>query len=239
MAATPGPGRGSLLHEGAEPLLALLARPLPRDGAHGERPRPVGGEPPLIADERLRRSRGARPGAPQLVEDRGQARVERRLVGEHLVDEADVGGAPRVEALPGREEGPRGRLADLGEHERRDDGGDDAELRLGEAEDGAGRREDDVAHRAEAHPAAERGALDARDHRDRARVDGREHVGHGGRVALVVLHRQADAGAHPGHVGAGAERRAVAGQHDGAQRRRRLVRQRLEGTRAARRSARR
>ena len=38
--------------------------------------------------------------------------------------------------------------------------------------------DDEVRHGAQAHPAAERRALDARDDRHRARVDGLEHVGH-------------------------------------------------------------
>ena len=72
---------------------------------------------------------------------------------------------------PVDEQGARVRLADLRHHERADDRRDDAELRLGEAEGRVGGRDDDVGDRAQAHPAPERRALHAGDHRHRTAVD--------------------------------------------------------------------
>ena len=89
------------------------------------------------------------------------------------------------------------------------------EAGLGEPEPRAALGDDQVRHRAQAHPAAEGRALDPRDDRHRARVDRLEHVGHGHRVLLVALDVERHRRAHPGDVGAGAERRPVAGQDDG------------------------
>ena len=103
-------------------------------------------------------------------------------------------------------------LADLRDHERRDDRRQDPQTRLGEPEPRAALGHDEVADRAQPHPAAERGALDAHDERHRAGVDRLEHVGHRHRVLLVALDVERHRRAHPGDVGAGTERRPVAGQ---------------------------
>ena len=71
------------------------------------------------------------------------------------------------EAAPGQKQFARSRPADLGEHERRDDGRDDAELHLGEAERRMFFGDDDVAYRRQPRAAAERGAVDAANHRHR------------------------------------------------------------------------
>ena len=59
--------------------------------------------------------------------------------------------------------------------------------------------------------------------RDRARVDRLEHLGHRHRVLLVALDVERHRRAHPVDVGAGAERRTVAGEDDGPQLGRRLA----------------
>ena len=86
----------------------------------------------------------------------------------------------------------------------------------------------EVGDRAEPHAAAERRAVDPGDDRHGAGVDGLEHVGHGHRVLLVALDVERHGGAHPGDVGAGAERRPVAREDDGAELGRALARKRRE-----------
>ena len=114
-------------------------------------------------------------------------------------------------------------LADLGDDERADDRRQDPEPRLGEPEPGPRLGDDEVGDGAQAHPATERRAMDARDHRRRTRVDGLEHLGHRHRVLLVALGVERHRGAHPVEVGAGAERRSVAGQDDRAKLARRFA----------------
>ena len=75
----------------------------------------------------------ARPGSAQLREDLLDRRVE---VVRDLVDEADPECRRRVEALARDEVAPGGAIPDLAERKRRDDGGDDPELHLGEREHG-------------------------------------------------------------------------------------------------------
>ncbi len=77
-------------------------------------------------------------------------------------------------------------------------------------------------------PAAEREPVHAGDDRRRTRVDRLEHLGHRHRVVLVRLAVEVERRAHPRDVGAGAERRPVAGQDDAAQSVRRLPRERRE-----------
>jgi hypothetical protein len=119
-------------------------------------------------------------------------------------------------------------LPDACDDERADDGGQDAEPGLGEAESDVGGGQHDVGHRAEAHATPQRGALDARDDGHRAVIDGAQHVRHAPCVRLVVLQRQGQRGTHPLDVGPGAERGSLPRQHDGAQRLRRLGGQVLE-----------
>ena len=66
-----------------------------------------------------------------------------------------------VEAAPAREQGTGVGFADLRDHERRDDRGKDAQAGLGESEAVAGLGDDQIAHGAQPHPAAERGSLHA------------------------------------------------------------------------------
>ena len=120
------------------------------------------------------------------------------------------------------------RLADLRDDERRDDRRQDPEARLGEPEPRPALGDDQVADRAQPHPAAERRAVDAHDERHGARVDRLEHVGHRHRVLLVAFDVERHRRAHPGDVGAGTERRPVAGQHDHPQRGRVLAGERRE-----------
>ena len=70
----------------------------------------------------------------------------------------------------------------------------------------------ETAHRPIPPPSAE--PVDPGDDRHRAGVDGLEHVGHRHRVLLVALGVEGHRRAHPGEVGAGTERRSVAGQDD-------------------------
>src|SRR5688572_9495098 len=222
------PGRRSLLDERAEALLALGGCSLLGDVPHGVPPGLVGLERPQLTHERLGGTSGGGASAPKLVDESRDARVQRRHVGHDLVDEAHPQRALGVESLAAAEERAGVRLADLRQHEGADDGRDDAQLRLGEAEDGDGSRQDDVGHRAQAHAAAQRGTLDARDDRHRGGVDGAEQRLHRRGVALVLLRGQPDRCAHPLDVGAGAEDLALAGQHDASQRIRRLGRKALE-----------
>ena len=88
--------------------------------------------------------------------------------------------------------------------------------------------DDEVADGAQAHPAAERRPW-TRAMTGTGHVSMRlEHVGHRHRVLLVALDVERHRGAHPGDVGAGAERRAVAGQDDRAERPRLLASERRE-----------
>ena len=88
---------------------------------------------------------------------------------------------------------------------------------------------DEIADRAQAHPAPERRALHADDERHRAGVDGLEHVGHRHGVLLVAFHIERHRRPHPGDVGAGAERGAVAGEDHGPERGGLLAGKRREG----------
>ena len=101
---------------------------------------------------------------------------------------------------------------------------------------GLGAGDDDVGDGAQAHPAAERRAVDAGDDRHRAGVDGGEHRLHRGRVALVVLDATARSAARIHSTSAPAQKTGpVAGQDDAAQRVRRLAGEAVERRRAARR----
>ena len=82
-----------------------------------------------------------------------------------FVDEPDAKRHVRAEALAGEEPAPCCARADSREDEGRDDGGDDPELDLGEAEDRVVARERDVGAGDQAGAAAERIALDARNDR--------------------------------------------------------------------------
>ena len=141
---------------------------------------------------------------------------------DDLVDEPDPLRPQGIEPAAAGEQGTGVRFADLRDDERRDDGGEDAEPRLGEPESRARLGDHEVAHRAEAHPAPERRALDSRDDGHGARVDGLEHLGHRHRVLLVALDVERHRGAHPVDVRAGTERLAFAGEDHGAQLRRRI-----------------
>ena len=154
------------------------------------------------------------PDFEDLADDALDGRVERRP--STSCDEPDPQRRLRVEALAGEEEATRRAGADLREHERRDDRGDDPEPHLGEAERRVGRGDDDVRARDEAGAAAERVAVHARDERRRARVDRVHHPVEAQRVLDVLLEAEVDRRALPLDVGAGAEARPVAGEHDDA-----------------------
>ena len=82
--------------------------------------------------------------------------------------------------------------------------------------------DDDVAGGGEAHAAAERIALHARDHRPRAGMHGVEHARHLERIGVIVGVAEAGHRAHPVEIGAGAERRAARGDDHHARVRRGL-----------------
>ena len=97
-----------------------------------------------------------------------------------------------VEALAGDEVASRRARADLGQRERRDHRRDDPELDLEKANTASGAATTMSAARDEPAPAAERVALDARDHRRRARVDRLEHHPQPPRVGHVLLVAELD-----------------------------------------------
>ena len=201
-----GPVRASPLEKGPQALLALLARPPLRDPPGG-----LGTVGPL-GDEPLRMPCRARACRAQL----GQHSLERAAqVGVHLVHQPDPQGRRRVEALAGHEVPPRGALADLPQRERRDDGGDDPELHLGEREHRSGLGDRDVGAGDEPDAAAERVALDDGDDGCRTRVDRLEHAPERVRVGDVRFEVEVGRGAHPLDVRAGAEARPVPGEDDG------------------------
>ena len=175
------------------------------------------------AGSRPRRSWSSRLAARTAVgpagQDGAQLVVHRRVevggVGDQAVHEPDLPGPLGVEPAAAGEQGPGVRLADLRDHERRDHRGDDPEAGLREAERRSRLGHHDVRDRAQAHPAAQRAALDARDDGDRAVVDGPEHVRGRQRVPLVGRLVERHRGAHPGDVRPGAEQRALAGQDHG------------------------
>ena len=88
----------------------------------------------------------------------------------------------RIEALRRHKECPGVRLADLAEDEGRDDGGRDAQTRLGKAKAATFGGDGDVADGGKAGATTQRRAVHAPDHRETAVVDGAEHVGHPQRV---------------------------------------------------------
>src|SRR5215212_393577 len=109
-----------------------------------------------------------------------------------------------------------------------DDRREDAEPGLRESELRARLRDHEVAYRAQAHAAPERGALDPGDDGDRARIDRLEHLRHGHRVLLIALDVQRHRRTHPADVRAGTEGLALARQDDGAELRRRILLERRE-----------
>ena len=165
------PGRRPLLVERGEALARLGAHPLPGDDAGGV---PLGravAQAADLADDGLRRARRGRAGRQHVAHRHVDRGVQRGLALDDLVDEADPLGPDGIEATTAREQRPGMRLADLGDDERGDDRRQDAQARLGEAELRAALGDDDVAHRAQAHPATERRAVDAGDDRHRAAVE--------------------------------------------------------------------
>ena len=122
----------------------------------------------------------------------------------------------RAETFGGEEPAAGLRLADLRDHEGRDGGGREAEADFGEAELGAGPRNDEIRAGDEADSTAEHIAVGDADYRLRAIIYGRQHVGQPHRVGAVFGVAGGCLGAHPVGVGAGAEAGAVASQQDGA-----------------------
>ena len=108
------------------------------------------------------------------------------------------------------------RKADLREHEGRDNRRHDPEFSFREAEDRIGARDRDVATRNQARAAAERGAVDAADHRFAQAVERAEHARHGARVFQIRFAGELERGAHPLDVGAAAKGLACTGEDDGS-----------------------
>ena len=155
---------------------------------------------------------GPRAGGAELAEDGRERALQ---IGDDLVDEADPQGGRGVEALARDEVAAGGALADLPDRVGRDHRRDDPELHLGEGEDGPLVGERDVGGGHEAGAAAEGVPLDERDHGRRAGVDRVEHPPQRVRVGDVLVVGEGDRAAHPLDVGAGAEARPVAREHDG------------------------
>ena len=177
-------------------------------------------EPPDLANDRFRRPRGGRAGGQDVGDGRIHGLVEGLVALDDLVDEPDPQRPQGIEAATARKERPSVRFADFGDHEWGDHRRQDPQARFGEPELRPGLGDHQVCHRTQAHAPAERGTVDARDHRDGARVDGVEHVGHGHRVVLVALDVELHRRAHPVDVGTRTERGSLAGKHDRPERRR-------------------
>jgi Bacteriocin-protection, YdeI or OmpD-Associated/Domain of unknown function (DUF1905) len=158
-------------------------------------------------------ARRARTGGAQLGEHPAERIVQ--VLGD-LVSQPDPQRRLGVEALSRHEVATGGALADLPQRERRDDRRDDSQLHLGEGERRPRVRERDVAARDEADPAAERVSVDDCHDRGAATVDRLEHPPERVGVGDVRLDVEVGRGSHPLDVGAGAEARPVAAQHDGA-----------------------
>src|SRR5918992_1798207 len=138
------PAGWPLPQERPQPFLALGRRPLLGDVADRVSAGLLRAERTQLAHQRLGRASGRRTRRAQLTEQLVDADVERTLIGHHLMNEPDPDRPFHVESLSAGEQGPRVRLADLGEHERADDGRDDAKLRLGEPEGRIGGGQHDV-----------------------------------------------------------------------------------------------
>ena len=98
----------------------------------------------------------------------------------------------RVEALARHEVAARRVGADPCERKRRDDGGDDPELHLGEREDGVVSRDRDVGRRHETGTATQRMSLYPCDDGCGAAVDRLEHRAERVRVGDVLLVGEVD-----------------------------------------------
>ena len=205
----------ALLQERPHPLLAFGGDAQLGDALDGVALHVLHPAPGHLADQRLGLADRARARLEQLVHMAVHHRVE-VLLGHRRADQADLLRAHGLEALAGEEQLARRRLADLGDHVRRDHGGHDAQAHLGEAEVRAQGGHRDVAGRHQAAAPAERGAVHARHDRLRALVDGEEEVGQGLRLAQVLLAREAGHGLHPLQVGARAEGGPAAAEHDHA-----------------------
>src|SRR5258706_2239308 len=103
--------RLAILRDGAEPFLGLLARSLPGDDPGGVPLRRAVTEAAHLADDRLGRPSGGRPGG----EDVGERRVDRPIEGalalDDFVDEPHPLGPDCIEASTTRKERPRVGLA--------------------------------------------------------------------------------------------------------------------------------
>ena len=116
------------------------------------------------------------------------------------MNEPDPLGPNRIEAAAARKEGARMGLPDLGDDERSDHGRQDPQAGLREAEPRPRFGDHQVRHGAQAHPAAQRNAMNPGNQRCRARVDRLEHLGHGHRVLLVRFGVEGHGRSHPGDV---------------------------------------
>ena len=134
------PARPALLVERAEALLGLLADALAGDDPRRVPLRRAVAQPADLADDRLGRPRRGRVRGQHVGDRRVDGRVERGLALDDLVDQPDPLGPDGIEPAATREQRAGVRLADLRDHERRDDRRQDPEPRLGEPEPRAGSR---------------------------------------------------------------------------------------------------
>jgi dihydrodipicolinate synthase/N-acetylneuraminate lyase len=195
-----------VLDEGPQALLPFVARAALRDPSR--RLGAVGS----LEHEALRVASRPWPRGAQLAEQPVERAAE---IVCHLVYQPDTQGRRRIEALARDEVPSRGALPDLAQREGGDDGGDDAELHLGEAEHGLLVRDRDVGACDEARAAAEGVTLHDCDDRGGAAVDRLQHAAQRCRVGDVFVLGEVDRLSHPVDVRPGAEARSVPGQYDG------------------------
>src|SRR6267378_2623510 len=210
------PGRLALLEERGDALLAFG-----RDADLGDAPggvrdqRCVHSPPGNRADQFLDPCVRFASASEEVLDYFFNARIE--LVGGNARrQKADAAGLGGVEYLGGEEIAPRGALADRAHHVRADRRRRQAELRLREAELRLRRADGDVAGGHQPRAAGEGRAVNARDGRLGQAIERGEHVGKRARIGEVLLVAAARHALHPVEVGAGAEHRAIAGQHDDA-----------------------
>ena len=130
------------------------------------------------------------------------------------MDEAHLTSLRGAEALRSNEVAPRGLLAH-GAHDVGADGGrQQAQARFAQAEVHALSRHQHVAARGQTHAAGIAVAVQPPHHRQRAAVDGPQHLRQAGGVGAVVFPAVAGHGLHPVQVSPRTEGLAMSAQHD-------------------------